>query len=350
MKHLALTLLVFLQINVIPGLFAQGQYTNEVLTVADVDVIGIEYTPRLAGEMLRRELMKLNLYNVADYYDQAYIMERNNISISGCYSVYCLQEIGQVFKVDKILTGSITRINRSIVVTIKIFDVKSGTWARMGTDAFNDVPEQLDMMLGLTLRKVLNLEPDKELFNRLSKDVSFYENLELTNKDEISLAGPRFGVGILTGLAAKIMEAPKSEGGNEGWPVVSHIGYQFEKVFVSSGNTHALVEILPTLSGLEQGIFMPGINMLLGIRNSRTGLEFAMGYNVVVGKARYYDIAAEADRYKVALNSGLLVAAGKTFKSGRLNFPINIYFIPGKNDTHRFGLTFGFNIPRKNKN
>src|SRR5690606_5929528 len=116
MKNLALTLLVFFQCCGITNLFSQGQYTNEVLTVVDVDVIGIEYTPRLAGEMLRRELMKLNMYNVADYYDQAYIMERNSISITGCYSVYCLQEIGQVFKVDKILTGSITRINRSIVV------------------------------------------------------------------------------------------------------------------------------------------------------------------------------------------------------------------------------------------
>ncbi|MBK7427467.1 MAG: hypothetical protein IPI60_10785 [Saprospiraceae bacterium] len=349
MKNFSLSLLVFFQLSATQHLFSQGQYTNEVLTVVDVDVIGIEYTPRLAGEMLRRELMKLNLYNVADYYDQAYIMERNNISISGCYSVYCLLEIGQVFKVDKILTGSITRINKSIVITIKIFDVKTGTWARMATDAFNDVPEQLDMMLALTIRKVLNLEIDKDLFNRLSKDVSFYENQELTNRDEISLAGPRFGVGFLTGIAREIMEAPKEEGGNDGWPVVSHIGYQFEKVFVSSGNTHALVEILPTLSGLEQGIFMPGINLLLGIRNSRTGLEFAMGYNVIVGKDKYYDLAEEKNKYKIALNSGLLVAAGKTFRSGRLNFPINAYFIPGKKDTHRFGVTFGFNIPRKNR-
>lgn len=350
MKNLTLTVLVILQIHFSHTLFGQGQYTNEVLTVVDVDVIGLEYTPRLAGEMLRRELMKLNMYNVADYYDQAYIMERNNISIAGCYSVYCLQEIGQVFKVDKILTGSITRINRSIVVTVKVFDVKSGNWARMSTDAFNDIPEQLDMMLALTLRKVLNLDVDKDVFNRLSKDVSFYENLELTNKDEISLAGPRFGVGFLTGIAAEIMEAPRSLGGNEGWPVVSHIGYQFEKVFVSSGNTHALVEFLPTLSGLEQGVFMPAVNILLGIRNSRTGLEFAMGYNVAIGKNKYYDQTAESHLYKVALNSGLLVAAGKTFKSGRLNFPVNIYYIPGKSQTHRFGVTFGFNIPRKGRN
>src|SRR5690606_36706794 len=114
----------------------------------------------------------------------------------------------------------------------------------------------------------------------------------------------------------------------------------------SSGNTHALVEFLPTLSGLEQGILMPALNILLGVRNSRTGLEFAMGYNMIVGKNKYFNESTSEYNYKVALNSGLLFAIGKTFKSGRLNFPVNVYYIPGKYDTHRFGVTSGFKIPR----
>lgn len=42
MKNLALTLLVLCQMSISQHLFARGQYSNEVLTVVDVDVIGLE--------------------------------------------------------------------------------------------------------------------------------------------------------------------------------------------------------------------------------------------------------------------------------------------------------------------
>ena len=44
----------------------------------------------------------------------------------------------------------------------------------------------------------------------------------------------------------------------------------------------------------------------------------------------------------------LIVAIGKTFKSGYLNIPVNLYYSPKKGGSI-IGLTFGFNIAKKPK-
>jgi hypothetical protein len=45
------------------------------------------------------------------------------------------------------------------------------------------------------------------------------------------------------------------------------------------------------------------------------------------------------------LQAGFIVAVGKTFKSGRLNIPVNMYVVPSK-DGIRMGASFGFNAKR----
>ena len=43
-----------------------------------------------------------------------------------------------------------------------------------------------------------------------------------------------------------------------------------------------------------------------------------------------------------SLNSGFLFAVGKTFKSGKMNIPFNLYVVPGASGV-RFGASFGWN-------
>ena len=47
-------------------------------------------------------------------------------------------------------------------------------------------------------------------------------------------------------------------------------------------------------------------------------------------------------RGETDITYGFLVAAGKTIKSGKLNLPVNIYAVPGKNGI-RFGISMGWN-------
>src|SRR5690606_11763881 len=51
-------------------------------------------------------------------------------------------------------------------------------------------------------------------------------------------------------------------------------------------------------------------------------------------------------RGTLEFRSSFVFAVGKSFRSGRLNIPLNAYVVPGK-DGWRFGLSFGFNAKQR---
>jgi hypothetical protein len=123
---------------------------------------------------------------------------------------------------------------------------------------------------------------------------------------------------------------------------------------------------------LDQGFFIPSFSFLNGLRHNLNGLEFAFGPNIVVSKVAngYYDNSniwhleseweefnpGEENPFEIerrmdsrgdpAILAGFVFALGKTFKSGRLNIPVNAFFIPGKHESHRFGISVGFNTTK----
>jgi len=162
---------------------------------------------------------------------------------------------------------------------------------------------------------------------------------------------------------------PKVGGFGYSLPVLTSFGYQFEQVFVNSGNFQALFEFIPLVAGLEYGRVIPSANVLLGMRNSRTGWEFAVGPNftttvtaegymeggnfIIKGSPTYNaagkDVITRLDsRGDLAVSTGLVLGFGKTFKSGKMNFPLNLFIVtPGRGDSWRVGTSVGFNIVRK---
>jgi hypothetical protein len=149
-------------------------------------------------------------------------------------------------------------------------------------------------------------------------------------------------------------------------------GYQFEKQYLNEGNFQALFEFIPMVTGLDQGFFIPSFTIMNGIRNNKTGWELAFGPTMsIVKKAYGYTDPSTQKWVRVDNNSdnpdkssfpnapdvlerrldsrgipivqtGFIIAAGKTIKSGNLNLPINLFMIPGKN-SFRFGLSVGYN-------
>ncbi len=93
-------------------------------------------------------------------------------------------------------------------------------------------------------------------------------------------------------------------------PVISQFGWQFETRFFKLENGGAgLIEIIPLIGGIEQGIFLPSITGIIGYRNS-------VGHEIGVGPS-------------LSLSGfGLVFAAGTSFKSGKVTFPVNIAFSP----------------------
>ena len=140
---------------------------------------------------------------------------------------------------------------------------------------------------------------------------------------EVNLSGPRFGLTMLSdGVVTKLAEHDITVR-----PVVSQFGWQFEKrLLMNDAGGSVLMEWVPLLSGLEQGVALPSLNWLVGVRTS-TGTEFGIGPNIT------------------PIGVGLVVAAGVTVRSGALNIPLNVAVASSKSGT-RVSIMTGFNIRR----
>ena len=121
--------------------------------------------------------------------------------------------------------------------------------------------------------------------------------------------GPRIGMTYLS-PGTTLVKAADLFGRGGINPLISQFGWQFETRFFKLENGGGgLIEIIPLIGGIEQGIFLPSITGIIGYRNS-------VGHEIGVGPS-------------LSLSGfGLVFAAGTSFKSGKVTFPVNIAFSP----------------------
>ena len=344
------------------------------LTVLSIDITGLKNEPQQMGNLVRTELEKLDTFEVMDRYDVAYMIEKNKLSINNCYGKLCLTEIGETIHSDKMLSGSIELYPKSIIYTLRLIDVKTKSIEKTTVMEFLNLPDELQAFTNVTVRTMFNKSIDKNVLTKLTQRNGFDNSLNNPQKERLRLDGPRLGFVGYTGNIANILQADKSVGGFEAFPMMFQFGYQFEKQYLNEGKIQALFEFVPLITGVDQGYFIPSFTLLHGLRSNVNGWEFALGPTINLSpKARgYYDDAniwhREQDwsnnpenenvknpftikerldsRGDYALQSGFVLAFGRTFKSGKLNLPVNIYVIPNK-DGFRIGASLGFNAKNK---
>jgi hypothetical protein len=142
--------------------------------------------------------------------------------------------------------------------------------------------------------------------------------------DIVDMTGPRFGLTLLNQNSLALLE----EKGISVQPMVSQFGWQFEHRFYSSDDgVTMLTEWIPLLSGLEQGVALPSLNWLTGLRWA-SGREFGIGPNIT------------------PLGVGLVVAGGVTMHTGALHVPLNIAVATSKSGA-RVSFMTGFNLRRR---
>ena len=140
----------------------------------------------------------------------------------------------------------------------------------------------------------------------------------------VSLEGPRFG---FTSLSPGIIDKA-TENHVEIRPLITQFGWQFEKRFYNMGtNVTAMSEWVVLLGGLEQGLAIPSLNWMVGIRTSE-GAEFGIGPNLT------------------PMGAALALAGGVTFRTGAINIPMNVAVVPSK-DGVRVSMLTGFNFRRR---
>ncbi len=128
--------------------------------------------------------------------------------------------------------------------------------------------------------------------------------------------GPRIGATLIgPGTAADYFS---SQGKN---PIITQFGWQFEgRLFTTGNGVQGLIEFVPLIGGIEQGLFVPSASLLLGIRSGgKNTFEFGIGPNFSVSKNyRRQSVGAV----------GVVIACGTSFKSDNIYFPVTIAFVP----------------------
>ncbi|MBC7425817.1 MAG: hypothetical protein H7321_04710 [Bacteroidia bacterium] len=314
--------------------------------------------------LTRVELEKSKQFDLLDKYDLEYLIKRDSIKSTNCYSKICMTELGRKLNVEKMFTGSVEVLSDKIIVTFRILDIASGTFEKVQVNEFINVPVEIKKMIVITMNSMFGVANDAALVTALTKKEAFDDAINNPYKLLLRTDGPRMGFTYFTGEAATLIGAKRAEGGFGAQPMMFQFGYQFEKQYLNEGNFQALFEFVPMVTGLDQGLIIPSITLMNGLRNNKNGWEFAFGptLSFVNKSTGFYDntnkwhLASDTTNigYKVSLESridsrgelnispGFVFAFGKTFKSGKLNIPLNAYVIP-HNTGVRFGFSFGFN-------
>jgi hypothetical protein len=342
-----------------------AQVSKPTITVLNIDSKGISLDPEQLGNLTRIELEKLDTYSVTDRYDVAYLVDKNKLNITNCYGKMCLLEIGNTIKTDYIFTGSVEIYGQTIIVTLRLIDVKSGTIEKTQVEEFLNLPLEIQQMLKITIRKMFKLSTDDELVMRLTKKFDFDNAINNPNKSQLNLSGPRFGYVFIFGDQATRIAQSTTEGGYEAYPAMFQFGYQFEKQYLNEGNYQALFEVIPVITGVDQQMLIPSVIFLNGFRDNKHGWEIAIGPSISINKyselaefnGKYYTAAQMRamgiNSYKLertidkygdpGFSSALILAFGKTVKSGKMNIPLNLWASIPTREGFRIGISVGYN-------
>ena len=338
---------------------------KKTLAVLDFDVRNYPVDGQQLIDKATIELIRINKFEIVDKYDIEYISKRDQVDLKGCYSKICLEDIGKRLKCDFLLTGSYDVLGDRVAVTVRLYDVAKGSFAESASRVYLNIPQQNLTMMEVAIKDLLAVANDENLIKKLTISEEYESALNNPETAVINNNGPRLGITAVAGSSTKILMAdPKTGGFGYSLPALTSFGYQFEQVFVNSGDFQALFEFIPLIAGLEYGRLIPSANVLMGMRNSRTGWEFAVGPNFtttvtaegymegedfIISSDPNRDLITRLDsRGDLAVSTGLVLGFGKTFKSGKMNFPVNLFVVtPGRGDSWRIGTSVGFNIVRK---
>lgn len=364
LKH-ALFLMAFLLSGGL--LLAQKNEARDKVAVLHFDSKGLTLDAAQMGDLARIELDKLGLYEVLDRYDVAYLVEREKLDLTNCYGKICLVEVGKKLRADKMLTGAVELLGENIVVSLRLIDVGTESVEKSHVTEFLNLKNQVQAMLAVSIRQMLGQPVDQYLLTKLTKHNDYESAINVPEASRLNLSGPRMGATFFTGEAAEDYRRPESQGGLDAYPTMFQFGYQFETTYLNQGGLQALFEFVPLVTGLDQGRFIPSLSFLHGLRSNRNGLEFAFGpifYLTKEADGLYVDgkwtrlndwktqnpglpdpdgVEKRFDsRGDFKMATSFVFAVGKSFKSGKLNMPVNAFFIPHRGG-HRFGISVGFN-------
>ncbi|MGB0404310.1 MAG: hypothetical protein ACPGEG_09455 [Salibacteraceae bacterium] len=378
---------VLILVTIMSCAFIGAAQTKKAIAVGNPSVTGLDISPQIAAKLMRLELIKLKTYSVYDEFDMQEIYDADSNFESGCWSKSCLTRMGEALEVDLVISGSFDALGNKIVISLKVIDIKNKLIYKSAMREFDNQEHELQRMTEIVLKEMHEVEANKVLVDRLKFN---NEVISSNNVGRINNSGPRVGYSMLTGAYHEFATRSEAQGGLDIFPGVSMIGYQFEGQYVGTENFSALIEGVVNISGMEQGLFMPSISILNGFRFGTKGWEFAFGPGFGLVKeskgffdtkgllgekgnyiseqdykeSEYYsenpDVSAFDPTYNFSsshldtrgvtkVSTSFVMAVGRTFRSGALNIPVNVFYSARKRGGF-VGVSVGFNVMKTKKN
>jgi hypothetical protein len=112
-----------------------GQRLN--VAVLDLDPTGItEKDARFLSDRLRTEMFETGSFQVVEREKMEEILEEQGFQNTGCTSIECAVEIGQLLNVNRIIAGGIGKIEEIYSISLRMIDVESGAIVRTATEDY----------------------------------------------------------------------------------------------------------------------------------------------------------------------------------------------------------------------
>jgi len=178
-----LIIVIFLTFCIVLALSGESLVTG-VVEFEEKNDIGIDNAGVIVPEVLVSHMKNIGEYTLSERVLLKKVLEEQALQMSGMIDEAMAGEVGKLFGLEAIVTGSVMNIGEKIIISGRVIKTESGEIIASGTIEFADIN---------TLKE--NLEKLAYLLSGYSEDD--YKKLKLSNTFSKSNYGVRFGSGYV---------------------------------------------------------------------------------------------------------------------------------------------------------
>jgi len=125
-----------------------GQPQKVFLAVLDLDLsAGIPSEAKVSlSDILREQLWKTGRFRVVDRNNMERIMKEQGFQLSDCTSKECAVKVGQLLGVEEMVTGNVTLLGKTYIISVQMTRVETGEIEKMSSDRCPSC--ELDQLIG----------------------------------------------------------------------------------------------------------------------------------------------------------------------------------------------------------
>jgi hypothetical protein len=264
-----------------------GYSQNENIAVLDLDPTGISMTEaQFLSDRLRTELFETGVFQVVERQKMNSILKEQGFQNTGCTSLECAVEIGQLLNVQKMVAGSIGKIEDIYSISLRLINVQTGAIIKTATRDYNgrlsEVLTDVIPAVARDLSKGSKTPRTQKKEDKIEKSQQLPFDEPSTNRGFLFLV--KGGIASL-GYSADISSVQDD--------LKDLAGFRYDDIGPSSNFG---IEVCYVLS--DNWAIKLGISQMASLSDGNTSLD---GYDAV--NAGFVNVHADFERYYIFANT-----------------------------------------------